>query len=252
MANLKRKNMSPLDFAHNIQVVRMRNDWEGKPGTKHVADYLGVSPATITTHEKLLALPPKLQTQVHEGKISAEAALELATNVEPTQVDEVAERSIELAEEEHKAKTGQKRGRTKQGVSTPANGSADAASDGETTKELKSRPAKVSRKHVEQAAKEKGAQKAIKAPGKSAILQFFESVGGGSDYPLAMTAFADALVGPYAEGKLTDKQLLNRWDAIAALIRAKHAAKSAKSKQAKTQDIPAKTSAKKAGHKAGK
>lgn len=96
MENVKRKNLSPIQFAIICAEVRDREAWEGAKQTKKVAQYLEVSPATVTTHEKLLTLDKDLQEQVHDGSISAKAAFDLL-DVKPEKRGKVLEDAKELS-----------------------------------------------------------------------------------------------------------------------------------------------------------
>lgn len=96
MENVKRKNLSPIQFALICANVRERESWDGPKQTKKVATYLEVSPATVTTHEKLLTLDKDLQEQVHDGSISAKAAFDLL-DVKPEKRGKVLEDAKELS-----------------------------------------------------------------------------------------------------------------------------------------------------------
>ena len=66
--NIQRKTLSPVSFARHIKKIREREGWQGADGTKQVSRYFGVSPAEITTHEKILMLDKKIIKQgVQEG-----------------------------------------------------------------------------------------------------------------------------------------------------------------------------------------
>ena len=66
--NIQRKTLSPVSFARHIRKIREREGWQGADGTKQVSRYFGVSPAEITTHEKILMLDKKIIKQgVQEG-----------------------------------------------------------------------------------------------------------------------------------------------------------------------------------------
>lgn len=90
MENVQRENMSPMDIAMMITTIRERFGWAGSSGSKKVASYMGVSPATITTHESLLGLDESLQARIHSGELKADAALIIA-KVAPEKREEVIE-----------------------------------------------------------------------------------------------------------------------------------------------------------------
>lgn len=76
--NIHRKGLSPMDMAHDVRIIREKFNWDGAKGTKKVAEYLQVSPAQVSTHEKLLELPEEVQVRIHKGTMSAQAGFELA------------------------------------------------------------------------------------------------------------------------------------------------------------------------------
>lgn len=121
--NLQRKNMPPMDMAYNCDRVRREFGWAGVKNTKKVAEFMGVSPATVTQYEKLLKLDADKQKLVNSGLLSADAAMEVQSNVKPEEqaaVIEDAKREQEQAQEEHKAEVaaGKKKGRGKAERST--------------------------------------------------------------------------------------------------------------------------------------
>lgn len=97
-ANLKRKDFSPMDLALLIARLRAENKWEGMAGAKQAAKYLGVSPATVTQHEKLMGAGIEIQDKLHAGVISAQSAFDLL-NVKPERRKEVLERATQVENE---------------------------------------------------------------------------------------------------------------------------------------------------------
>lgn len=97
-SNLKRKDFSPMDLALLIARLRAENKWEGMAGAKQVAKYLGVSPATVTQHEKLMEIGVEIQDKLHAGVISAQSAFDLL-NVKPEKRREVIERAERIESE---------------------------------------------------------------------------------------------------------------------------------------------------------
>lgn len=110
--NLKRKGFSALDFALLCAEVRRLYEWPGSAGTRKVAGYLGVSPASVTQHEKYLRRPDAMSEadfdKIQGGLraysygsiagISPQAALSLLCDVEPSRAGEVLDVARELRE----------------------------------------------------------------------------------------------------------------------------------------------------------
>lgn len=74
--NAKRKDANAMDNAQNIAEVRNRNNWNGGKYTKDVAAWFEMSPAWVTTHEKLLGIEKEAQSMVSQGQMSAKAAMD--------------------------------------------------------------------------------------------------------------------------------------------------------------------------------
>lgn len=116
--NLQRRAMTPMDLAGVIERVRKENGWTGVKNTAKVAEFLKVSSATVTQHEKLLKLTDELKARVHKGELSGQAAMELQANVKPEEQEKVIEDAKieqQQAVEEHQAdvKAGKKVGKGK-------------------------------------------------------------------------------------------------------------------------------------------
>ena len=95
-SNLHRKSFTPMDLALLIQRLKTENKWIGYQGSKKVADFLGVNPATVTQHERLLGADASIQAGVSTGKLSAQSAFDLLS-VKPEKLEEVNERSAQAA-----------------------------------------------------------------------------------------------------------------------------------------------------------
>jgi len=155
LANIHRVDFTPMDFAADVKAIRERfPDAKGRLGTKWVADFLKVSPAQVTTHEKLLRLPKDIQTKIHEGIYSADFGFELS-NVKPE------ERTTVLAA----AARAQITENVKEGAKAAAGKAAKKA--GATKK------GGVKSKHVRKAAREAGAQKKVKSRTRGEIIEYF-------------------------------------------------------------------------------
>ena len=146
--NLHRQDLTPLQLATLIRDIRTGNKWKG---TKEVSDYLGISRAQVSQHDKLLTKPAdmgqeeydELILQVGSGMMGADTAFYTLTHVEPKKAGTVVERAKEIATHEKRNKPVK--------VVTP-----------KTIEEAK-KPAKVEKKHVKQAARELDAEKKDKA-----------------------------------------------------------------------------------------
>lgn len=75
--NHQRKGISDMDFAFDMKFLRDKFGWADAKGTKKLADWLGISPATITQKEKFLDFPEPVQIAIHQGQISAQQAFDL-------------------------------------------------------------------------------------------------------------------------------------------------------------------------------
>lgn len=184
LANIHRENFTAMDFAADIKSIRQRfPDAKGKKGTKWIADFLKVSQAKVTTHEKLLKLPKDIQSQIHEGILAASAGFELA-NVKPEERAQVlAEAGMRQSTEETKETKGAKK--------------AGAAAKGGTKA-----------KHVRAAARESGAAKKVKARSRSEIVEYF-SMRDGPDWGQdgsATREFLRVFVEEFATGKCSERK----------------------------------------------
>ena len=98
--NIKRRGLTPLQFAHLIQSCRLRFGWQG---AKEVAEFLGVSRAQVY---KLLEKPAHMPQEVYDallakiasGRTAADSAFYALTHV--TDAEEL-KRAEELAAQEY-------------------------------------------------------------------------------------------------------------------------------------------------------
>lgn len=225
--NLQRENLSPLDLAMEIQHIRASHDWMEDSDTKRVADFLAVSRATVTQHEKLLQSGDgELQSKVHSGAISMQAALELLGTL-PEKRKEVLREAEQIADQEEQTKRTMATSKAKAGRKSKP-WVPDFISK-------KSKP-KVTAKHVRQAARKSGSLAKSKQLRREEILEIFGELADKT-WPKWMQEFAAYFSGPYASGKGSDKQLIGLWRRIALLLespkistksRPKHAHKSPK------------------------
>lgn len=254
-ANLKRRGYTPVQFANICEEVRKANSWTG---TKEVAEYLGVSRAQVSQHDKLLTQPDGMDDKTYQdligkvasGKMGADAAFFTLTHVEPAKADKVLPRATALAAKEAAAKAGVSA--TKASASSKAQDKASrpkplgpkptaaerkafAAANKEQLKKHKERvaaekkakatakaeagaKAKVTKKHVEQAARE---ERAIKTDLQRSIpdLRTLLQKLSTTAYPDVMRNFATQ-IDAWTRGDATDRELLTQWSQIAQLCEA--------------------------------
>jgi ParB/RepB/Spo0J family partition protein len=244
--NIQRRNFTPVAFARLIADVRAKNQWQSGDHTKDVARFFGVSPAQITTHERLLELPVEIQERVESDGWAAQCAFDLAA-VEPEHRQAVIGLAQDLAqaEEKKKRKKALSEGKVKGGVKTiqsstddsqvapptppieptgqvnvNSSGSVDPADDSSASSHMPvdEAKAKVKRKHILAAARiTPGALQQDKARTRKEIIEFFTELTGPA-YPPLMRNFASHFVDSYCPGKTDEKALLNRWNAIASAV----------------------------------
>ena len=206
--NLKRKGISPMDYAADIAVIRAENGWDGKTGTKKVAEYLKVSTATVTQYEKLNKLVPELQEKVHRGEIAAQAAMDLADEKPEMQVVRF-NAAVALQEvEQGQVGTGDElTDETKTAIN-------NAVKKGRKT-------GKVQQKHVRKAQRDDDdADPTLKKPlTRSEILDYFATVKDSPAYGYPDSAarkFAAYLVEKWAVGQGQDRTLDKYFDELSA------------------------------------
>lgn len=207
--NLQRKQFSPIEIAKNMVEIRKRKGWDdAEDWSKHVADFLHVSRATVTETVKLLDLPGKIQRMVHTGELSPASAKDLAA-VEESRRDEVLAKAEELADIEEASKPK----KAAKPAAVPAKGKAKDAEEPEEEK------GKIKRKHVIEAAREANALTTVKARSRGEIIAFFQTFLDSTDpYPQPMVDFCKTFIEKWATGKSGDRALMNKWDVIAELI----------------------------------
>lgn len=109
-ANIKRRGLTPLQFAHLCANLRKEHKWEG---TAEVAKYLGVSRAQVSQHDKLLKRPDGMPEAAYNellgllqaGRAGAETAFYTLTHVEPAAAGQVLDRAQIIAETEREQKS---------------------------------------------------------------------------------------------------------------------------------------------------
>lgn len=214
--NLHRKDMSPMNMYENIQTVRENFGWQGKSGTKKVAEFFKVSPATVTQYELLGKLPEALKVQVHSGGLSRDDAFRLAV-IAAKKGEEAALEAARVGEEAAGlVDAGSGAGSGEAGSETDAGAGADSEHRHETPDEKKARTKKAKAaksKAIKEAAREADPDKLVPRSKKD-LMEFFTSCYGPA-YGYADGAvhkFVDALER-FAAGGLSDRALYKYWDA---------------------------------------
>lgn len=191
--NSKRKDANPMDNAQNIANVRQRKGWLGGEHTKDVAKYFEMSPAWVTTHEKLLTIEDKaVQSMVSQGQMSADAAF---TYVKVDEKDrlKVFETAKKIMGEEAPVTSG-----VIENAQTPVLG----------TKK------KVGKKHIKKAIEKTQAQTTTAvARTKKDLLEFFSRFDS-LDYGFKNGAVRDfvSYLEKWASGQGSDKMLTGKFD----------------------------------------
>ena len=229
MENIIRRDMSPMDIAEVIKTVRENMGWEGGKNTKSVAKYLGVSPATISQHEKLLTLPEEIQAKVHAGELSAQAGFDYK-EIADKHGKEAADEVLADAKARQEAEKAGKVTETAQGAKGSEANVSSGGEEGEIapTGQGTRKKGKVARagktktaikaRHVQSAARQKGL--GMKPLGKSDIVEFWEKKvaanpevngyrNGDVDY------FVRSLIS-WFDGKVKDETLLKHFMTVTA------------------------------------
>lgn len=192
--NIHRRSISPMDLAFDIQMIRERLGLKGKAGTKGVAEFIGVSPATVTQHEKLLTLEPKYQLMIHEGRISAQAAQDLA-DVKPGKRAETLAKAQELQAA---------------AIAQPKSGKGKGGGARDT--------GKLQQTHVRKATRETatpGDGTPVKALSRTEIVGYFEAMINAPAYGHpdgAIRKFAKYFVEEFAAGKGSERTMDAKFD----------------------------------------
>ena len=229
-ANLRRRGYGHLQFAYLCAEVRKAKGWSG---TKEVADYLGVSRAQVSQHDRLLNKPAGMSPDVHSkilndlagGGMAAEAAWYALSRVAPEHTGVVLDHAAQLAEAERctvpaaEAETGVQQAAepTVVGDQPPTPKVNDNLEP--SRKRVK---AKVERKHVERAARELDLQQRDpKAPPLQrtiADLRALSDTLRGPAYPDVMRSFVSLLFGSWWRGDAQDQDVLAGWAQVAMLV----------------------------------
>lgn len=100
ISNLQRRDFSPMDLTLLIKRIKQENNWAGMgfKGSKKTAEYLGISVANVTQHEKFSLFDEEMQQKLHRGEISAHSAYDLM-EVKPEKRAEVLSKASEIQQD---------------------------------------------------------------------------------------------------------------------------------------------------------
>lgn len=231
--NVQREDFTRVERGRIAQLIRKRFGWVGKEGTKKVAEFVGLSPATVAQDEKLLGADKDILDKVLSDRMTVTAALDLMVGKVEKQ-PEVAARAQEIAAEKAAKKEKKNVAKAKpnpeptpevssvdphditQALNAVAMAHLEEEKAAESVKPTPPPPApKVESSHIRQAQREVAG-----ALDKPRSMKMTEAIGlmeqwTGPGYPRVMTAFAGAFVDR-SHGKLKggDKELEARWDDI--------------------------------------
>jgi ParB-like chromosome segregation protein Spo0J len=216
VSNLHRKDFSPMDLATLIHRIKAENGWDSQAyaGTKKVAAYLSVSPATVIQHEKFLTVDGDLQKRLHNGDISAQSALDLIA-IAPDKRDEVLGRAAAIQAEENRKEAAVKAEKAAASGKVPKIPVPEATSSN-SAPSVESKPEKtrIERPAVVKAIRETSAQTVIPRTRKE-IVEFFTSLDGPAyGYVDSDVRQFIAYFGKWQSGNGTDRTLLAKFDAM--------------------------------------
>ncbi len=251
--NEKRRDFTPLERARMYGAIRVKFGWDGKNGTKQLAEYLQVSEATVTQVEKALGLPDDVKAKLEDGTMNLYGALELLNTPEPKR-KAVVEKAGELAKREadekaeKEAKASAKKGKRVGSVIGTDAGVADAGpqtsataseagskgvAKGKGSTNAPSAPQdkpKITGTHVKAAQKELGVQTKLRAP-RMIELRAWAEANAGPGNPAVVVKFLQGLIS-WSEAKLSDKKLTALLDDLADVLPASEKAKKVAAKPA--------------------
>jgi ParB-like chromosome segregation protein Spo0J len=241
-ANLKSRKPTPVQFAHICAQLRLDHNWQG---TRQVAEYLGVSRATVQQHDKLLSRPEamdrgtynSLLEQLNSGKMGAETAFFTLTRVDPAKAAKVVTDATQIAQSEATAKASARSGKApntrkaapnaprgrgdRQSASgkpspPPKNARTTAASP-PTPSPTSPAPARVTTEHVRQAARANDAvvrQTVRTLPDFDRMASDLALPG----YPDPMRSFITLWFREWRRGDASDQQVIAGWKVLSALV----------------------------------
>jgi ParB/RepB/Spo0J family partition protein len=212
-SNVHRKQLTAYELALAIRDIREERGWIGKQGTRQVSDYLGVSTAQVTQHEKILALPEADQQKVHRGEISADEAF-LRAKIQPAKLPEVLDRAKTRLEP--RGAVGGYLGP----APPPPNDSRTLEGGATTIPQDAAQSVKSSTDALRAAARDLGAfQGREPARSRTELLDFFLDMKLGRTYPRCMERFAEYFSNEFARGLPDSGEEAKRlWRMIAAEV----------------------------------
>lgn len=216
-ANLQRRGYGPLQFAHLCAQLRKEHSWEG---TKELAEYLMVSRATISQHDKLLKKPDGMDGQTYQsllekvvsGRMGADTAFYTLTHVEPARAAEVLQKASERAD--------------KPSTITPARKTSPRGQKSQETASHKTvkppsappKPPVIKKADVRAAAREAKAIKSDIQRTTADLFKLFEVLKSGA-YPDTMRSFV-SLIEEWWRADASEKDVIAHWNQIAMLVEA--------------------------------
>lgn len=216
--NVQREEYTAIEKAHIAERVirsKFKPEEKGRKGglaqtqIEYAAAYLGVKEKTVRDWVRLLKAPGEVQQDVHNGKMTVDAALALMGEVAEPKREEV------LAKAKEKAKAQAETVKT--GRTESANASRATAKEKAGVKAAPAKEAKVGAAHVRAAARETaGAVEKPRGLTRGEILDWV----GSQDCPAngyedgAVNVFARYFCEVYAKGEGTERTLQAKFDAM--------------------------------------
>ncbi len=204
--NIHRAGNTVLELAAICQETAERQGWKGRGSSIQVAEYLGILPSRVSEYKKIQAAAAKystLKTMLDDGSIaSVDAALKLIA-VPDSLREEVAGRSIEIAEAKAAAKE-----------PTPIAPPSGKSSQSKSEPAAPPPPPKVTAENIQQAAREAGSTAGPR--NRKVLVEFFaEKVGPA--YPEPVQKFCKYFVETWAAGGGTDRRADKLFDEMVGL-----------------------------------
>ncbi len=217
LSNIQRENLSPMQLATTIKEVKEENNWIGFPGSKKVAEYLGIDTATVTQHERFLTADKETQNQLHSGELTPQGAFTML-NVPEEKRAEVFGKAREKQKEldsrkqwadDNGAKKGEMKTKLANGVEVPVIEPKKAAKQ----------PDKLTQPAIVAAIRETPNATVKDVPRtRKEVIEFFMSLDGPA-YGFANGAvrqFVDYFCNSFCPGRGTEATLLKKFDAMTA------------------------------------
>lgn len=206
VGNLHRTQNSLLQMAGIVQETRERNGWTGRGGSKLTAEYLGIQPSRVSEYEKLLRAPNGVKAKIESGQITAlDAALKIMT-VPESQRDETLRTAQEIADEEKEQRKAKERATRTEKLADAVTGIADDSKaddrpepqpDGSADE---SKPARVTGRHVAEAARRTSPQTSLARSRQQLLDPFKEMLRRDYNPGSPAKEFLQFFVAAYAPG----------------------------------------------------